>query len=456
MAARVAAASLAATLAALLPSLAEALSLPPEQIRLTFGDTPDVMTVSWSTSNVSTPSDYLPCVRWGISEPLLRAACGSSTQYTAFGVRSPALHVVAMNTLRSDTPYIYHVGDSRFGESAEYSFRSLPAPPASPWPAGGRPFTVAVTGDIGIVDSAATIDTITRLAAAGELNVWAHNGDTGYADNRQSTDGGTHADDVLNEMYTMLSNFTTSLPGVWSVGNHELQLGDVPSCGGTGPDGQCRGLAYAQRVGRSLPTASSGGSTFYYAVSTGPVRWISLSFESPWSAGSPQHAWAAAQIASVDRAATPWVAVLIHRPLYSSNNLTWPSWDEMRAAYEPLFVGAAGGAAGGRPAVDVVIGSHVHVYERAWQVAANGTYVVRDYAGMTTPFYVLSGSAGCIEGSTPFLGAPPAWSAARFGEDEAFGVVTLAFVNETHLREAFVDAHGGAERDSAWIVRRAA
>jgi hypothetical protein len=234
-----------------------------------------------------------------------------------------------------------------------------------------------------------------------------------------------------------------------------MQLGDVPSCGGTGPGGQCRGLAYVERVGRTLPSGASGGSPYYFAVSTGPVRWISLSFETPWAAGSPQHAWAAAQIAAVDRAATPWVAVLIHRPLYSSNNLTWPQADEMLAAYEPLFVGAAGGAAGGRPAVDVVVGSHVHVYERMWQVAANGTFTVQNYDGVVTPFYVLSGSAGCIEGSTPFLGAPPAWSAARFGEDEAFGFVTLAFYNETHMREAFVNARGGGELDHAWVVRKA-
>ena len=98
----------------------------------------------------------------------------------------------------------------------------------------------------------------------------------------------------------------------------------------------------------------------------------------------------------------------------------------------------------------------MHIYERAWQVAANGTYVRQDYAGMTTPLHVISGSAGCIEGSTPFIGTPPAWSAVRFGESTAFGFVTLAFHNSTHARHAFIDAHTGEELDSAWIVRQSA
>ena len=445
-------------------SLSSPPALPPSQLRLTLGDAPSSLVASWATSNVSTPRDYRPCVQWGPAPPapapapLPYSSCGNSSGYTAFGVASPALHFARLTGLAPDSAYAYSVGDARFGQSAPITFRTLPAwsssaaapsPPPPVW-------TVAVTGAMGIVDSAATMATIGRLVSAGAVCMHFHAGDSGYADNRQAADGGTHTEDVLNTFYASMSDaYASRVVGGFSIGNHEMQLGDVGTCGGSGKNGTCRGLAYFERVAPSLPTAASGGSPFYWASTSGPVRWISLSFESPWEPGSPQHAWAAEQIATVDRAATPWVVVVVHRPLYSSNELTWPDADAMRNAYEGMFVGAAGGAAGGAPAVDFILGAHVHVYERAWQVAANGTYVRQDYQGMTTPLHVVSGSAGCIEGSTPFIGAPPAWSAARFGESTAFGFVTLAFYNETHARQAFVDAHTGGELDSAWIVRQA-
>ena len=349
----------AATLAAR-AAAAAAPALPPSQVRLTIGDTPDALAVSWVTSNVSTPGGYQPCVQWGppapAPPPLPHAACGNSSSYTAFAVRSPALHVARLTGLQADTVYAYTVGDARYGRSAPVTFRTPPAPAAVPPPA--QAWTVAVTGDMGIVDSVETMATIGRMVDSGAVRMHFHAGDSGYADNRQDADAGTHTEDVLNTFYSAMSDaYAAKVVGAFAIGNHEMQLGDVGTCGGSGKNGTCRGLAYMERVARSLPTASSAGSPYYYAATAGPVRWISLSFESPWAAGSPQHTWAAAQIASVDRAVTPWVVVVVHRPLYSSNNLTWPDAEDMRLAYESLFVGAAGGAAGGAPAVDVVLGA---------------------------------------------------------------------------------------------------
>ena len=37
-------------------------------------------------------------------------------------------------------------------------------------------------------------------------------------------------------------------------------------------------------------------------------------------AGSLQHAWLRRDLAAIDRAATPWVIVMMHAPWYNSNS----------------------------------------------------------------------------------------------------------------------------------------
>ncbi len=144
-----------------------------------------------------------------------------------------------------------------------------------------------------------------------------------------------------------------------------------------------------------------------------------------------------ADLAAADRAVTPWLLVAAHRPFYCSNTYeceggTGGNPNLYRAAYVPLFETYN---------VSIVLQAHVHCTERMWQVASNGSNVIRNYDGMRTPFYLLSGAAGCIEGSTPWIDPPPAWSAWRACEDVAFGFSVLRFTNATHVRVSFVNGH---------------
>ena len=62
------------------------------------------------------------------------------------------------------------------------------------------------------------------------------------------------------------------------------------------------------------------------------------------------------ELERVDREKTPWLIVLMHVPIYNSNEAHFMEGESMRAVFEKWFV---------RYKVDVVFAGHVHAYERS-------------------------------------------------------------------------------------------
>ncbi|KAJ0389933.1 hypothetical protein P43SY_011790 [Pythium insidiosum] len=62
----------------------------------------------------------------------------------------------------------------------------------------------------------------------------------------------------------------------------------------------------------------NGRGLWWYSVDVGLTHHVVLSSEHDVSAGSPMRRWLQQDLASVDRARTPWLLVHIHRPLYCS------------------------------------------------------------------------------------------------------------------------------------------
>jgi len=440
-----AAAALAA-LSAAAPAAAVSTAAPADaQLRLAFTRDPNVVVVHWTSSNATDAPPYAPAAQWGTSADALGNAAVNCTtdSYVAWTIRSPQLHFCLLAGLPggAQAEVFYRVGDgSPSGWGAVRRFRTALAP------GDATPFAFAVTGDMGIEYSAATMAQVAAAAAERDLRFFTlHNGDLAYADNRQSLFNGTIADGVVNEFYELISDaYAAEVPTLFGLGNHEMQLGDIPTCiNGTL---QCRGLAYLKRVAPTLPASPS---PFFYSFDHGLAHFVSISFESGWGAGSPQIEWLAADLAAVNRVVTPWTVLFVHRPFYCSNsyscNLTAPFVE----LYEPLLYDAASGAV----RVDLVLTSHVHCYERMTQVK-NGVAVANgSYDGMQTPLYLLQGSAGCLEGSTPWTPAKPDWSAVRMCESVAFGFSTVEVLNATHLRTAFVNAKDGSALDEAVISK---
>lgn len=432
-----------ALLALLPPALAAAAA--DAQLRVAFTRDPSAVVVHWTSSNATDAPPYAPAAQWGLAPDALdRAAVNCSTDaYVAFAVRSPQLHFCVLAGLPASQAAVYYrVGDgSAAGWGAVRRFRTALA-------AGdATPFAFAVTGDMGIEYSAATMRQVAAAAAARDLRFFTlHNGDLAYADNRQTLFNGTIADGVLNDFYELVSDsYAAEVPTTFGIGNHELQLGSVSNCiNGTT---HCPGLAYLKRVAPTLP---SSPSPFFYSFDHGLAHFVSISFENGWGQGSPQLSWLAADLAAVDRARTPWTVLYVHRPLYCSNtyscNLTAP----YLSLYEPLFFDASSGAV----RVDLVLTSHVHCFERMTQVR-NGVALANasSYDGMRSPLYLLQGAAGCLEGSTPWLPEAPAWSAVRMCESVAFGFSTVEVLNATHLRTSFVNAKDGGALDEVTISK---
>lgn len=146
--------------------------------------------------------------------------------------------------------------------------------------------------------------------------------------------------------------FASTAPYVTAVGNHEHVPGNVSFPGGKGaPEWHAEFAAYSARYG-----VGGGGpsSAFWYSVEAGPLHLCVISSEHAYARGSPQWEWLTGDLAAVDRGVTPWLAVMLHRPVLSAAVLEWDNHCPgcpLSAALEPLFRNAS---------VDVVIAGHIH------------------------------------------------------------------------------------------------
>jgi len=69
----------------------------------------------------------------------------------------------------------------------------------------------------------------------------------------------------------------------------------------------------------------------------------------------------------VDREKTPWLIVLMHAPLYNSNEAHYMEGESMRAVFESWFV---------HYKVDIVFAGHVHAYERSVLFFTNSVHIM--------------------------------------------------------------------------------
>ncbi|KAF3789036.1 Bifunctional purple acid phosphatase 26 [Nymphaea thermarum] len=71
---------------------------------------------------------------------------------------------------------------------------------------------------------------------------------------------------------------------------------------------------------------------------------------------TPQWQWLKGELQNVDREMTPWLIVLMHAPLYNSNDAHYMEGESMRVVFEKWFV---------KYKVDLIFAGHVHAYERS-------------------------------------------------------------------------------------------
>ena len=172
-------------------------------------------------------------------------------------------------------------------------------------------------------------------------------------------------------------------------------------------------------------------SPLYWSADVGPVHVVALnSYDNFVNGGDRlQRKWLEDDLSKVDRAATPWLVVMMHAPFYNSNSAHALEAELMRLAYEPLLL---------KYGVDVVLSGHVHAYERS---DAGGIYDAAP--NPCGPVYLNLGDGGNREGGEAAWVEPhPPWSAFR---ESSFGVGALDIINETHASYAWHrDACGAA------------
>ncbi|KAK0386965.1 hypothetical protein NLU13_5278 [Sarocladium strictum] len=159
--------------------------------------------------------------------------------------------------------------------------------------------------------------------------------------------------------------------------------------------------------------------------------------------------WLNKDLAAVDRTKTPWVFVMSHRPLYSSEVSKYQL--AMRAAWEDLML---------EHGVDAYIAGHIHWYERLLPLGRNGTidvdsikdnstYLVNNGKSIT---HLTNGAAGNIEShSTPQ--GNPILNFTQVLDYVHFGLGKLTVVNETVATWDYVVGDTGDIRDHLTLIK---
>uniref|UniRef100_A0A7S3VR38 Calcineurin-like phosphoesterase domain-containing protein n=1 Tax=Dunaliella tertiolecta TaxID=3047 RepID=A0A7S3VR38_DUNTE len=250
------------------------------------------------------------------------------------------------------------------GSNRVFKFKS---PPKTASDSG---FSFIAFGDMGQADdehnypgAGETVNAIAQEMRHRPVDLLIHAGDLSYA-------SGSHHG--WNHFMDSIEPFASQVPYMVSIGNYDYGYeGDGlrdPSGAGVSwfPDendsgGEC-GVMSAARF--SMPGARKGDKPpFWYSYNYGNVHFTVISSEHDCAPGSEQYRWLERDLSSVDRCKTPWLALVLHRPMY----VVYPHeenrqiGEELRAMLEPLLL---------HHRVDLTIAGHVHTYFRTCAVAS--------------------------------------------------------------------------------------
>lgn len=371
----------------------------PQQVHITQGDYDGkAVIISWVTTDEPGPSR----VQYGTSEKNYEfTAEGRITNYTMYQYKSGYIHHVLVDGLEHDTKYYYKIGN---GDSAR-SFWFQTPPAIGP----DAPYKFGIIGDMGqTYNSLSTLEHYLQSGAQAVLFV----GDLSYADRYQYNDVGIRWD----SWGRFVEKSTAYQPWIWSAGNHEIEY--FPYMDEVVPF-----KSYLHRY----PTpylASKSSSPMWYSIRRASAHIIVLSSYSPFVKYTPQWRWLVEELKKVDREKTPWLIVLMHCPIYNSNEAHFMEGESMRAAFESWFVKAK---------VDMIFAGHVHAYERSYRisninynVSSGERYPVPD---KSAPVYITVGDGGNQEGlAGRFMDPQPDYSAFR---EASYGHSTLDIKNRT-------------------------
>ncbi|XP_052488738.1 bifunctional purple acid phosphatase 26 isoform X2 [Gossypium raimondii] len=361
--------------------------------------------VSWVTADKPGSSR----VQYGTSEKKYDfKADGTVANYTFYNYKSGYIHHCLVDGLEYETKYYYKIGEGH--SSREFWFQTPPKiDPDSP-------FTFGIIGDLGQTYN--SLSTLEHYMQSGGQTV-LFLGDLSYADRYQYNDVGIRWD----SWGRFIERSAAYQPWIWSAGNHEIEY--MPDVGEVLPF-----KSFLHRF--STPhLASRSNNPLWYAIRRVSAHIIVLSSYSPHVKYTPQWLWLRDELKRVDRKKTPWLIILMHVPIYNSNQAHFMEGESMRAVFERWFV---------RHRVDFIFAGHVHAYERSYRISNIRYNVSSGYRypvpNKSAPVYVTVGDGGNQEGlAGRFQDPQPEYSAFR---EASYGHSTLELKNRTH---AFLNWH---------------
>jgi len=399
----------------------------PTQIHMAAGpDASTQMVISWVTaSNVSQEVIFSEDSNF-LNE---KSKVGYSTSYEFPSVTpiysSGIIHHVFLSNLKPKTNYYYQCGDSNDEMSDIYSFTTLPIIGDS------TPLTFTVVGDLGTTIH--SVKTTTHMSRDNSSMI-LHCGDLSYANCEQ---------DIWDEYGNMVQFLSSTIPWMTIPGNHEIEVD---------PENLSTFLSYSKRYimpginnwpneNNEFKLNSNGniinnddidsysctpsvymtdynyGSSFY-SINVGLTHFIFLNSYSETNTTSEQYNWLLNDLELVNRKQTPWIIVLTHCPLYSSNayHQSESQTIDMKNNFEYLFYYYK---------INLILSGHVHAYERTYNVYDNEI-------NNNGPIYITIGDGGNQEGHANEWETQPDWSAFRNGTQYGHG--TLIIENENEIK----------------------
>ncbi|XP_059483702.1 acid phosphatase type 7 [Neocloeon triangulifer] len=397
----------------------------PEQIHISYGDSPSEMIVTWSTVD---PTEH-SIVEYGIGGLILNTH-GRAEVFIDGGKKSRTqfIHTVKLKDLTPGTTYMYHCGSSK-GWSEIFTFTTMKE--GTNWSP-----RFAVFGDMGNVN-AQSLPRIQQETQRGHFDAILHVGDFAYDMN---TDNAKVGDEFMRQ----IQSIAAYVPYMTCPGNHEE--------------------AYNFSNYRARFSMPSSLDSMVYSFDIGPAHIIGIStefyyfLEYGFKQVVKQYEWLEQDLikANKNRKERPWIITFGHRPMYCTNlnrddctkhetlvrsGLPFLHWFSL----EDLFY---------EHGVDLEIWAHEHSYERLFPIydykVYNGSYEA-PYTNYKAPVHIITGSAGCQEGREHFTGDKPDWSAFRSND---YGYARMTVQNKTHLYfEQVSDDKKGAVLDSLWLIK---
>lgn len=366
--------------------------------------------------------------------------------------RSYTFHTATMTGLTPGAEYHYRVGTPLDGWSAVHSFRAARAYGTT---SSGNPLRLLIFGDAGWTNFQ-SLSYLQDEVLSGDFDAALNLGD--YAYDLPNMDG------VFGDEFQAATQpITSQLLSNGAVGNHE----------GAGNFGQFlnRYAVHAASGSSGLTPAGYPGLTpglpnsFWYSYDLDLVHVVVLSTEAYWiqsdggeSLAALQYAWLDADLAGVNRSATPWLVVVGHRSLYcscDSDCLFSATWLREGIAVNGSSTRRFGlEALLSRYGVDLWLNGHEHNVERSYPTF-NGSLAAFGRGGgapggtaadpevLINPaatIYLVSGAAGNKELHEPFTLAQPPTSAFR---SNTYSYGRLTFFNASHALWEAVQTDNG-------------